>query len=236
MKGKGTECWLLLIGRHGYNLQLNIGISFQKSAMRPRDACIGISFSVRYGSSGIGIGLEYQDATLRDTEINRKVVLYLVTYDSEFAAVSPGDRPIPGQRQGVSPLHKQPIGQRPDRPAEGRYPPALLGREKAGCHLPTVFVEPWKEMGEFGFDHLDVVKADHPKNRSRQRYVAASDGSVSITVIERRFDQVSELGHFQDLAWIDLRCLQRVEGKIDLIGDLALSHCSMELCIAICLV
>lgn len=168
--------------------------------MRPGDARIGMGFSGRYGSSGIGIGLEYKDAILRDTEINRKVVLDLVAYDSELAAVSHGDRPVPDQRQGVSLLHKQPIGQRPDRPAEGRYPPPLLGREKAGCHLPTAFAEPWKEMCEFGFNHLDVVKADHPKNRSRQRHVAANDGSISIAVIERRFDEVCELGHFQDLA------------------------------------
>ena len=106
------------------------------------DARIGMSFSVRYGSSGIGIGLEYQDALLWDTAINRKAELYLVAYDSEFAAVSPSDRNVPGQRQGVAPLHKQPIGQRPERPAEGRYAPALLGREKAGCHLPTAFAEP----------------------------------------------------------------------------------------------
>lgn len=77
--------------------------------MRPGNARIGMGFTGRYGSSGIGIGFEYKDAILRDTEINRKVVLYLAAYDSEFAAVSPGDRPVPGQRQGVSLLHKQPI-------------------------------------------------------------------------------------------------------------------------------
>ena len=156
--------------------------------------------SLRYGSSGIGIGLEYQDALLWDTAINRKAELYLVAYDSEFATVSPDDRPVSGQLQGVALLHKQPIWQRPDRPAEGRCPLALLGREKARCHPPTPFGEPWKQVREFGFDHFKIVKADHAKNGSRQRHVAASDGSVSITIIERRFDQVSELGHFHCLA------------------------------------
>lgn len=70
--------------------------------MRPGNTRIGMGFTGRYGSSGIAIGLEYQDAILRDTEINRKALLYLVAYDSEFATVSPGDRPVSGQPQGVA--------------------------------------------------------------------------------------------------------------------------------------
>lgn len=86
-------------------------------------------------------------------------------------------------------------------------------------------------MREFGFDHLDVVKADHPRNRSR--HVAASDGSIIITIVERRLNQVSEFGHLQDLASMNrLLITQLIEGRIRPIG-VASSHRSKKLCIAI---
>ncbi|WP_425476025.1 hypothetical protein [Mesorhizobium yinganensis] len=141
-----SECWLLLIASYDHNCPLIVGISVEESAMRSGDTRIGMSFTVRYRSSGIGIGLEYQDVTVRDTEINCKAVLYLVAYDSELAPVSSYNRPVSGQSQGIAFLHQQPIGQRPNWPAEGRYPPALLIREKTGGHPPTPLGQPRKEL------------------------------------------------------------------------------------------